>query len=211
MLDVNDDNNNSLNEKAFNNLMVDLPTLLSKASSNGFGLLNYPGQLLGFGQLSADNNNNNPSLINGSVAAAAAAVAAGAGQLTGANHTAHNLLLAAAKSSLTNGASNGNSTRSSPLPVHNMMKSSTSHKQPKVSNSKKIWSCGKCSTCLQEDCGTCIYCLDRPKFGGPFIKKQRCIKRRCLMKVKNKGTGPVDPVVNGESSTNGLNCFSFIN
>ena len=52
---------------------------------------------------------------------------------------------------------------------------------------KKVWSCGKCVTCTAEDCGKCIYCLDRPKFGGPFIKKQRCIKRRCLMKIKNKG------------------------
>ena len=51
---------------------------------------------------------------------------------------------------------------------------------------KKVWSCGKCMTCTAEDCGKCIYCLDRPKFGGPFIKKQRCIKRRCLMKIKNK-------------------------
>lgn len=51
---------------------------------------------------------------------------------------------------------------------------------------KKVWSCGKCVTCTAEDCGKCIYCLDRPKFGGPFIKKQRCIKRRCLMKIKNK-------------------------
>lgn len=28
---------------------------------------------------------------------------------------------------------------------------------------KKVWSCGKCDTCIAEDCGQCIYCLDRPK------------------------------------------------
>ncbi|XP_015788991.1 putative uncharacterized protein DDB_G0277255 isoform X2 [Tetranychus urticae] len=56
----------------------------------------------------------------------------------------------------------------------------------KITPGKKVWSCGKCATCMAEDCGKCIYCLDRPKFGGPFIKKQRCIKRRCLNKVKNK-------------------------
>ncbi|XP_053213111.1 uncharacterized protein LOC128396541 [Panonychus citri] len=63
---------------------------------------------------------------------------------------------------------------------------------PKVKlTGKKVWSCGKCATCMAEDCGKCIYCLDRPKFGGPFIKKQRCIKRRCLNKMKNKiVTGP---------------------
>lgn len=59
----------------------------------------------------------------------------------------------------------------------------------KVTAGKKVWSCGKCATCMAEDCGKCIYCLDRPKFGGPFIKKQRCIKRRCLNKVKNKSNG----------------------
>ncbi|RWS31076.1 nuclear receptor-like protein [Leptotrombidium deliense] len=61
--------------------------------------------------------------------------------------------------------------------------------QVKLTPGKKIWSCGKCATCMAEDCGKCIYCLDRPKFGGPFIKKQRCIKRRCLMKIKNKQNG----------------------
>lgn len=60
------------------------------------------------------------------------------------------------------------------------------NKGVKVTAGKKVWSCGKCVTCMAEDCGKCIYCLDRPKFGGPFIKKQRCIKRRCLNKVKNK-------------------------
>ncbi|XP_074605129.1 uncharacterized protein LOC141858321 [Brevipalpus obovatus] len=62
----------------------------------------------------------------------------------------------------------------------------TNGKGVKVTAGKKVWSCGKCVTCMAEDCGKCIYCLDRPKFGGPFIKKQRCIKRRCLNKVKNK-------------------------
>lgn len=30
----------------------------------------------------------------------------------------------------------------------------------------KNWSCLKCSNCLAEDCGECINCLDRKKFGG---------------------------------------------
>jgi len=84
---------------------------------------------------------------------------------------------------------------SSPVSSH---QSTTSLSPPKVPpmtinklivTGKKVWSCGKCATCTAEDCGKCIYCLDRPKFGGPFIKKQRCIKRRCLMKIKNKGSG----------------------
>ena len=34
---------------------------------------------------------------------------------------------------------------------------------------KKVWSCGKCDTCMAEDCGQCIYCLDRPKV-RPFYQ-----------------------------------------
>ena len=82
-----------------------------------------------------------------------------------------------------------------PQPRHLMMQHATPPKlvsaiRPSLNKlivtGKKVWSCGKCMTCTAEDCGKCIYCLDRPKFGGPFIKKQRCIKRRCLMKIKNK-------------------------
>ena len=40
--------------------------------------------------------------------------------------------------------------------------------------------CGKCSGCLAENCGHCVYCKDLPTFGGPGIKKQRCIWRQCI-------------------------------
>ncbi len=39
--------------------------------------------------------------------------------------------------------------------------------------------CGNCAGCLREDCGNCCYCLDKPKFGGPGKKKQRCALRVC--------------------------------
>ena len=39
--------------------------------------------------------------------------------------------------------------------------------------------CGKCPGCLLEDCGVCKMCLDKPKFGGPGVKKQPCVKRTC--------------------------------
>ena len=39
--------------------------------------------------------------------------------------------------------------------------------------------CGQCTGCLREDCGGCCYCLDKPKFGGPGKKKQRCALRVC--------------------------------
>ena len=36
--------------------------------------------------------------------------------------------------------------------------------------------CMDCPACLRtEDCGTCIFCKDKPKFGGPGVKKQACM------------------------------------
>jgi hypothetical protein len=34
-----------------------------------------------------------------------------------------------------------------------------------------------------QDCGACYNCTDKPKFGGPGVKKQACINRKCLMMV----------------------------
>ena len=44
--------------------------------------------------------------------------------------------------------------------------------------------CGKCDVCLQEDCRECVNCLDMTKYGGPNLKRQKCIKKKkkgCLM------------------------------
>lgn len=57
----------------------------------------------------------------------------------------------------------------------------------KTSGRIKNWCCLKCANCLADDCGKCINCLDRPKFGGPFIRKQRCLYKKCLMKTKPVG------------------------
>jgi len=48
--------------------------------------------------------------------------------------------------------------------------------------SKRIRSsrCGTCANCLKPDCGECINCSDKPKFGGPGVKKQACSQRKCL-------------------------------
>ena len=40
--------------------------------------------------------------------------------------------------------------------------------------------CYSCSACLREDCGTCKFCVNKPKYGGPGKKKQCCVKRCCL-------------------------------
>ena len=47
------------------------------------------------------------------------------------------------------------------------------------SNRKRGRGCGNCPGCLRDDCGTCAYCKDKPKFGGPGRKKQRCSLRVC--------------------------------
>ena len=43
----------------------------------------------------------------------------------------------------------------------------------------KLWPCRKCSGCLRPDCGACIFCLDKPKFGGDNIRKQKCLHKKC--------------------------------
>lgn len=32
---------------------------------------------------------------------------------------------------------------------------------------------------MSSDCGTCQFCRDKPKFGGPGRKKKCCEKRKC--------------------------------
>ncbi|XP_064595526.1 LOW QUALITY PROTEIN: histone-lysine N-methyltransferase 2A-like [Liolophura sinensis] len=39
--------------------------------------------------------------------------------------------------------------------------------------------CNECKGCRASDCGQCIYCQDKPKFGGKSILKQACAERRC--------------------------------
>jgi len=46
---------------------------------------------------------------------------------------------------------------------------------------KRLARCGKCTNCTRSDCGSCYNCADKPKFGGPGVKKQACINRKCLL------------------------------
>ena len=45
---------------------------------------------------------------------------------------------------------------------------------------KRNVACGRCAPCSRDDCGKCLNCLDKPKFGGLGIRKQSCIKRKCV-------------------------------
>ena len=49
-------------------------------------------------------------------------------------------------------------------------------------NSSKSRRCGECEGCMKDDCGECLACLDKPKFGGKGTKKRACQARVCRMK-----------------------------
>ena len=49
---------------------------------------------------------------------------------------------------------------------------------PLPTNKRKA-KCKKCPGCIKDDCGTCEYCKDMKKFGGPGRKKQACAERNC--------------------------------
>lgn len=46
----------------------------------------------------------------------------------------------------------------------------------------RAFKCGACYNCLRPNCGKCKFCLDKPCFGGPNIKKQVCIHKNCPYK-----------------------------
>ena len=73
---------------------------------------------------------------------------------------------------------------------------------------KGRFTCGCCEACLRPDCGECIMCLDKPKFGGPHTKKQRCLLRQpcpqfsTLNKIQNS---PSPSATNFASSMSRVN------
>lgn len=46
--------------------------------------------------------------------------------------------------------------------------------------------CGECEPCNREDCGKCVHCLDKVKFGGPGKRKQKCTLRVCVNMVSKR-------------------------
>lgn len=57
---------------------------------------------------------------------------------------------------------------------------------------KRLVRCRECEGCKRDDCGECIACQDKLKFGGKGTLKQGCLRRQCLnMKEQtNKVTTP---------------------
>lgn len=72
---------------------------------------------------------------------------------------------------------------SKPLNSHNTSVSSLASSGPTPNRSQR---CGACEGCASKQCGLCTYCKDSPQFGGPGVKKQSCIERRCRKVMENK-------------------------
>jgi len=66
-----------------------------------------------------------------------------------------------------------------PAPVQ-FKRPMTEEEEERMSKRVRSSRCGTCSNCLRPDCGECINCSDKPKFGGPGVKKQACSQRKCL-------------------------------
>jgi hypothetical protein len=69
-----------------------------------------------------------------------------------------------------------------------------------LSSRPKRRNCGKCRECLTTNCGNCSHCKDMPQFGGPGIKKQRCIMRQCSSQVQSplESSSPQSKVIGGK-------------
>ena len=48
-----------------------------------------------------------------------------------------------------------------------------------IYESQRRSNCRSCDGCLRPECQRCLYCKDKPKYGGLGIKKQKCIRRKC--------------------------------
>ena len=54
--------------------------------------------------------------------------------------------------------------------------------KPSAPQPRSRWPrCGKCEPCLRGECGQCVNCLDKRKFGGRGLKKQACNARSCIL------------------------------
>ena len=51
-------------------------------------------------------------------------------------------------------------------------------------NVSKLICCKPCSLKISDECKVCIYCKDKPKYGGKNTLKQKCIERICIKRER---------------------------
>ena len=65
-----------------------------------------------------------------------------------------------------------------PIDYHrSLIATNTTTNLDKQKNTRKLKRCNDCLICRMPDCGKCIACSDKPKFGGSGIRKQSCNQR----------------------------------
>lgn len=69
------------------------------------------------------------------------------------------------------------------------------HKHPGRTNGRPARGCRKCAGCLSQDCGECMFCRDKPKFGGSNTLKQKCMNRRCLLSDTDASDQALQPLL----------------
>ena len=62
---------------------------------------------------------------------------------------------------------------------HDDLKARKSQVKCSAKRRHRFKACTKCPGCLQQNCGACVYCLDKPQYGGREVLKQKCVKRIC--------------------------------
>ena len=71
--------------------------------------------------------------------------------------------------------------------------------------STKFSGCGACQGCqTKSDCGQCKMCLDKPKFGGPGKRKQKCELRKCILHQKRGKLNITTVHVTKHTATSGI-------
>ena len=86
-------------------------------------------------------------------------------------------------------------TQPQSLPDSKVANDGQKHQQSSDGRSNKKKRCGQCQECRMPDCGTCKFCRDKKKFGGPGKLKKSCVKRHCTMLDETSLNGSAVPTL----------------
>uniref|UniRef100_A0A914QWI3 CXXC-type domain-containing protein n=1 Tax=Panagrolaimus davidi TaxID=227884 RepID=A0A914QWI3_9BILA len=76
---------------------------------------------------------------------------------------------------------------------------------PTLSGTRTV-RCRNCLGCQSPPCGKCGYCKDSLQFGGPGVKKQTCIERKCVALIESRIQKDPTPVKNRPVCNNCEGC-----